>query len=190
MVDVKRLRRLALWAAGALLAGVLALAAYALVLLPFTPSVEGLLAARDDKPACCSPPMARCCHLPAHPRDWLPLGASRPRDRRADRHRRPPLLEHPGVDWRRTLSSLAQTLGGDTQGGSTLTQQLARNAFPVEIGRARHAQAQGDDHRAEDRAALLTSGRFSGLPQHRRSTTTPSASRWRRAPISTSPPPG
>ena len=50
MVDVKR-RRLALWAAGALLAGVLVLAGYALVLLPFTPSVEGLLAARDDKPS-------------------------------------------------------------------------------------------------------------------------------------------
>jgi len=44
---------------------------------------------------------------------------------------------HRGIDWRRTASAAVHTLFGDTQGGSTLTQQLARNLFPEEIGRAR-----------------------------------------------------
>jgi penicillin-binding protein 1A len=46
-------------------------------------------------------------------------------------------FEHRGVDVMRTISALAHTAMGDTQGGSTLTQQLARNLFPKEIGRAR-----------------------------------------------------
>ena len=45
--------------------------------------------------------------------------------------------EHHGVDWRRTVASVLHTLRGDPQGGSTLTQQLARNLFPDEIGRDR-----------------------------------------------------
>ena len=45
--------------------------------------------------------------------------------------------EHRGIDIRRLLSAALHTATGDTQGGSTLTQQLARNMFPEEIGRAR-----------------------------------------------------
>jgi penicillin-binding protein 1A len=45
--------------------------------------------------------------------------------------------EHRGVDLPRAAAALVHTLAGDTQGGSTLTQQLARNLFPQEIGRAR-----------------------------------------------------
>jgi len=45
--------------------------------------------------------------------------------------------EHHGVDFRRTLSAMFHTVTGDLQGGSTLTQQLARNLFPEEVGHSR-----------------------------------------------------
>jgi len=45
--------------------------------------------------------------------------------------------QHHGIDIRRTFAALFHTLSGDTQGGSTITQQLARNLFPEEIGHAR-----------------------------------------------------
>jgi penicillin-binding protein 1A len=45
--------------------------------------------------------------------------------------------EHPGVDIKRTLAAIFHTASGDAQGGSTITQQLARNLFPAEIGRIR-----------------------------------------------------
>ncbi len=38
--------------------------------------------------------------------------------------------EHSGIDVVRTIGSMFRTLGGDVQGGSTITMQLARNAFP------------------------------------------------------------
>jgi penicillin-binding protein 1A len=45
--------------------------------------------------------------------------------------------EHHGVDFTRIAGALVASLKGDAQGGSTITQQLARNMFPEEIGRAR-----------------------------------------------------
>ncbi|MDB5887882.1 MAG: penicillin-binding protein, partial [Rhodocyclales bacterium] len=41
--------------------------------------------------------------------------------------------KHHGVDFGRTLSAVRYTLEGNMQGGSTITQQLARNLFPEEI---------------------------------------------------------
>jgi penicillin-binding protein 1A len=46
--------------------------------------------------------------------------------------------EHHGIDWRRLVASVWNTLHGETQGGSTITQQLARNLFPQEIGNDRN----------------------------------------------------
>jgi penicillin-binding protein 1A len=46
--------------------------------------------------------------------------------------------EHHGIDLKRTLAAMVYSLGGDAQGGSTITQQLARNMFPDEIGRSRN----------------------------------------------------
>src|SRR6218665_2006694 len=43
--------------------------------------------------------------------------------------------EHPGVDVLRTISAVFHTATGDLQGGSTLTQQLARNLFPEDLDR-------------------------------------------------------
>ena len=45
--------------------------------------------------------------------------------------------EHDGIDPKRIVASAWATLHGDMQGGSTLTQQLARNLFPKEIGNQR-----------------------------------------------------
>ncbi len=45
--------------------------------------------------------------------------------------------DHHGVDFTRIAGALLASLKGDAQGGSTITQQLARNMFPEEIGRAR-----------------------------------------------------
>lgn len=45
--------------------------------------------------------------------------------------------DHKGVDIYRTAGAAWRTLTGETQGGSTITQQLARNLFPEEIGRSR-----------------------------------------------------
>ncbi|TFW30418.1 PBP1A family penicillin-binding protein, partial [Massilia arenosa] len=45
--------------------------------------------------------------------------------------------EHHGIDFRRSVGALIYTAKGDMQGGSTITQQLARNMFPEEIGRSR-----------------------------------------------------
>lgn len=39
--------------------------------------------------------------------------------------------QHWGIDIRRTFSSIFRTIGGDMQGGSTITMQFARNAFPA-----------------------------------------------------------
>jgi penicillin-binding protein 1A len=44
---------------------------------------------------------------------------------------------HRGIDPQRLLAAAWATLQGRTQGGSTLTQQLARNLFPDSVGRER-----------------------------------------------------
>ncbi|TFZ07556.1 penicillin-binding protein [Ramlibacter henchirensis] len=43
---------------------------------------------------------------------------------------------HRGLDLRRTAAAAWNSLNGRLQGGSTITQQLARNLYPEEIGRA------------------------------------------------------
>ena len=45
--------------------------------------------------------------------------------------------QHFGVDLQRSAMGLVRTLMGDPEGGSTLTQQLARNLYPDEIGSKR-----------------------------------------------------
>ncbi len=46
--------------------------------------------------------------------------------------------DHHGVDFTRIAGAMVANLKGDAQGGSTITQQLARNMFHDEIGRARN----------------------------------------------------
>src|SRR5690606_321462 len=45
--------------------------------------------------------------------------------------------DHSGVDVIRMLGAFYHTVTGDPQGASTITQQLARNLYPDQIGRSR-----------------------------------------------------
>src|SRR6185369_8367722 len=70
-------------------------------------------------------------------RQWVPLKKISPDVVNAliatEDHR---FYQHRGIDVRRTGAAVLSTLSGDRQGGSTITQQLARNLYPEEIGRA------------------------------------------------------
>ncbi len=65
-------------------------------------------------------------------RSWAPIDSIAPvvidaliatEDRR--------FYDHWGIDVRRTIAASYQTVTGETQGGSTITMQVARNAFPA-----------------------------------------------------------
>ncbi|MDX9842656.1 MAG: transglycosylase domain-containing protein [Aquabacterium sp.] len=111
---------------------------YVLVLIPFTPSISDIRKARISEPA-------RILSADGHEmavfkranRAWVTLDDMSPHLVKAlvatEDHR---FYEHFGLDWRRTASAALSTFGGDRQGGSTITQQLARNLYPEEIGRA------------------------------------------------------
>jgi len=123
-----------------LLAGpLLVLLLYLAVLYALTPSIDNIQKTRHDEPA----------HLVSSDgrllaeyywvnRQWVPLGQIAPAVVDAlistEDHR---FYQHFGLDWQRTLASIVHTLAGRRQGGSTITQQLARNLFPKEIGHAR-----------------------------------------------------
>jgi penicillin-binding protein 1A len=109
-----------------------------LALVPFTPSIAHLRKAKVEAPAVVmsADGVVLATFRRVH-RQWVPLNQVAPSVVQAliatEDHR---FYEHHGIDLRRTASSALRTLGGDRQGGSTLTQQLARNLYPDEIGRA------------------------------------------------------
>jgi len=122
----------------AALGAVLLFIVYALLLIPFAPAVDNVLKARDERPSVLLAADGSVLatfrrtnrewialeHVPAHVVDALIT---------TEDHR---YWQHPGIDWRRSVAAVAHTLTGDRQGGSTITQQLARNFFPEAIGRA------------------------------------------------------
>jgi penicillin-binding protein 1A len=127
----------ALAATGGLLCALLF--AYALLLIPFTPSIKDLKKAKADQPSVLlSIDGKRIASFRRSNREWVPLDKISPHAVNAlisteDKR----FYEHHGVDMKRVLSSAAHTLTGDMQGGSTITQQLARNLYPEQIGRSR-----------------------------------------------------
>ena len=130
------LRRALLWCALALPAAVLA---YTLVLIPFTPSISDIRKAKSELPAqLMSVDGKLLAEYRWANREWVELDKISPHVVNAliatEDHR---FYDHFGLDWRRTVSSVVHTLRGAPQGGSTITQQLARNLFPEEIGRSR-----------------------------------------------------
>jgi penicillin-binding protein 1A len=116
-----------------------ALLLYVLALVPFTPSIDDLRKAKAAKPSVVlSADGQELTVFSRANRDWVPLAEISPHvvnalisteDARFYRHR--------GMDLRRTLAAAMNTVQGRVQGGSTLTQQLARNLYPEDIGRSR-----------------------------------------------------
>ena len=111
---------------------------YVLALIPFTPAISDIRKANVERPAQLrSADGQTLAEFKRANREWVALDQIAPEVVQAliatEDHR---FYQHHGIDWRRTASSALHTLSGDRQGGSTLTQQLARNLYPDEIGRA------------------------------------------------------
>jgi len=122
--------------AGAAVVALFAL--YVVVLIPFTPSVSNIRKARIDRPArIMSADGKLLAEFKPGNQQWVQLDEISPHVVDAliatEDHR---FYQHHGIDWRRTTSAMLHTFSGNRQGGSTITQQLARNLYPDEIGRA------------------------------------------------------
>lgn len=113
---------------------------YVLLLIPFTPSISDIRKAKLEQPAqILSADGKLIGEFKRSNRQWVPLEQISPSVVKAlvatEDHR---FYEHHGMDFTRTVGSVIHTLRGNPQGGSTITQQLARNLYPTEIGRARN----------------------------------------------------
>ena len=111
---------------------------YVLALIPFTPGVGDLRRAKSATPSVVlSSDGVVLAEFKRSDRQWVPLEKIAPSVIDAliatEDHR---FYDHHGIDLRRTAAALLSTLTGDLQGGSTLTQQLARNLYQDKIGRA------------------------------------------------------
>ena len=121
-----------------LLAGPALLLLYVLILIPFTPSISNIRKASAEQPAqILSADGQKLAEFKQSNREWVALSEISPHVIDAliatEDHR---FYDHFGLDWRRTAAAAVNTFSGDRQGGSTLTQQLARNLYPEAIGRA------------------------------------------------------
>jgi len=111
---------------------------YVLVLIPVTPGTDDLRKAKSEVPAkVISADGIVLATYKRLNREWVPLNRISPHVVNAliatEDHR---FFQHHGIDLRRTAAAALSTLSGQRQGGSTITQQLARNLYPDEIGRA------------------------------------------------------
>ncbi len=121
-----------------LAAGPILLLLYVLILIPFTPSISDIRKATTEQPAqILFADGNKLTEFKQSNREWVKLSQVSPQvidaliateDQR--------FYEHHGIDWRRLAASIFHTLSGDRQGGSTITQQLARNLYPDDVGRA------------------------------------------------------
>jgi penicillin-binding protein 1A len=119
--------------------GLVLLCAYAVILIPFTPSISHLRKAKIDQPSVLiSSDGKRLATYKPMNREWVRLNQVSPHVITAliatEDHR---FYQHYGIDLLRTGRSILRTFIGDPEGGSTLTQQLARNLYPEAIGRKR-----------------------------------------------------
>ncbi|MPW21472.1 penicillin-binding protein [Paraburkholderia sp. CNPSo 3157] len=111
---------------------------YVLILIPFTPGIGDIRKAKIEQPAqIYSADGKLLAEFKPTNRVWVKLSDISPHVIEAlistEDHR---FYEHHGIDFRRTAGAALHTFSGDRQGGSTITQQLARNLYPDDIGRA------------------------------------------------------
>ncbi|WP_426197311.1 penicillin-binding protein 1A [Massilia sp. DWR3-1-1] len=127
----------ALWA---LLALLVLLLVYVLILIPVTPGIRDLKQARAARASVMVSADGReLASFDQGLQERVKLAQISPNvinaliDTEDKRFR-----DHHGIDFKRTAGAIVYSLRGDAQGGSTITQQLARNMFPEEIGRSRN----------------------------------------------------
>jgi penicillin-binding protein 1A len=111
---------------------------YLMLLIPLTPGIGDLRRAKSEVPAkVMSADGVLLAEFKRVNREWVPLNRISPHVVDAliatEDHR---FYQHHGIDFRRTGAAALSTLKGERQGGSTITQQLARNLYPEQIGRA------------------------------------------------------
>jgi penicillin-binding protein 1A len=133
----QRAALLALWAMAASLALLLA---YVLLLIPLTPGIRDLKQARAAlATSIVSADGRELANVDQGLQERVTLDQVSPQVIAAlvatEDHR---FYQHHGIDFRRTAAAVYYSLKGEPQGGSTITQQLARNMFPAEIGRSRN----------------------------------------------------
>lgn len=131
-----KLALLSLWS---LAAGLMAILAWLLILIPFTPGIDDLEQASRARPSVILDAGGRPLGtFEKGLQERVKLSQISPHVVKAlistEDHR---FYQHHGVDFKRVAGALWASVNGDPQGGSTITQQLARNMFPQEIGRAR-----------------------------------------------------
>lgn len=110
---------------------------YTLILIPFTPGISDLRKAKAERPTVVfSSDGIQIAEFKPVNREWVDLDEIAPEVIDAliatEDHR---FYRHHGVDIKRVFGAMYYTLMGRPQGGSTITQQLARNLYPNEIGR-------------------------------------------------------
>lgn len=111
---------------------------YVLLLIPFTPSIGDIRKAKVQQPAkVMSADGQELAVFTRANREWVKLADISPQVIAAliatEDHR---FYQHHGLDFTRTAGAVLHTLTGSPQGGSTITQQLARNLYPDQVGRS------------------------------------------------------
>nr|WP_212760815.1 transglycosylase domain-containing protein [Telluria aromaticivorans] len=137
--DRPRIEQVALVGLWTLAAGLSVFFLYLVILIPLTPGIDDLHQARTARPSIIlSADGKELGSFEKGLQERIKLSQVSPHVVKAlistEDHR---FYDHHGVDFKRIGGALVATLKGDSQGGSTITQQLARNMFPQEIGRAR-----------------------------------------------------
>ena len=134
---LQRAALLVLWSFAALVALLLV---YVLILIPVTPGIADLKQARAARASTLvSADGKELASFDQGLQERVKLGQISQNVVSAliatEDHR---FYQHHGIDFKRTAGAIFYSLKGDAQGGSTITQQLARNMFPEEIGRSRN----------------------------------------------------